>query len=89
MKNEKTKKRAQQTPRENAGDRLLLTVTAAAARLGVSRTTLYELLRSGAVKYRRLPGGDPRIPARELEAFAHADLIGVVEAKPAKAAART
>jgi excisionase family DNA binding protein len=55
---------------------LLLTITAAAKRLGLSRTKFYELLESGQIAYRRLgPGGERRIPAAELERFAHDELV--------------
>jgi excisionase family DNA binding protein len=53
---------------------LLYTVTAAARRLGVSRTTLHKLLDSGDIGYRRV-GSDRRIPDAELVAFAERGVV--------------
>lgn len=44
----------------------------AAAAIGVSRATIYSLLKTGAIRYRRLPGGDMRIPVSALHEWAEA-----------------
>jgi excisionase family DNA binding protein len=49
-------------------DRLLLTPEAAAEIIGVGRTKLYELLRSGAIESVRI-GRARRIPADALEGY--------------------
>lgn len=49
-------------------DKLLLTPPEAATILGVGRTKLYELLRSGALDSIRI-GASRRIPAPAVEAF--------------------
>jgi excisionase family DNA binding protein len=54
-------------PQENS-PRLLLRVDEAAARLSVSRASLYRLLSSGRLRAVRV-GRATRIPARELERF--------------------
>lgn len=51
------------------GPRVLLTVEAAAARLSISRTRMYALLKSGDVTSVRV-GRLRRIPATALETFA-------------------
>ena len=51
---------------------LLLSVTRAAALLGVSRSTLYQLVSSGRVSVVRL-GRAVRVPRRELERLAEGD----------------
>lgn len=51
------------------GPRVLLTVEAAAARLSISRTRMYALLKSGDVTSVRV-GRLRRIPATALELFA-------------------
>lgn len=54
---------------EQGGPRVLLTVEAAAARLSISRTRMYALLKSGDVTSVRV-GRLRRIPATALENFA-------------------
>lgn len=51
--------------------KLLLSVTEAAARLGVGRTLMYELIRTGAIPSVRV-GRLRRIRAADLEAYAAA-----------------
>jgi excisionase family DNA binding protein len=49
-------------------EKLLLTTTEAAQALGIGRSKLYELIRTGAVESVRI-GGSRRIPAEALKAF--------------------
>lgn len=56
------------------GTPLLLTITEAARRLGVSRTTLYRELDAGSLAYKRV-GSDRRIPSAELSAFIERGLV--------------
>ncbi len=50
------------------GDKLLLSIPEAAALLGVSRSTLYVLIASGAIRT-KLVGRRRLIPRSALEAF--------------------
>jgi excisionase family DNA binding protein len=52
----------------------LISPTAAAEFLSISRTSLYELLKSGAIPYTRI-GADKKIPRRALVEFAEARLV--------------
>ena len=55
----------------------LLTVTEAATVLGLSRTAMYELVRSGHVHSIRIPIGEGRairVPRTELDAFVERQL---------------
>ena len=52
----------------------LLTISAAAAELGVSRTRLYSILKSGALGYVRW-GTDRRIPSTELAAWVERNTV--------------
>lgn len=65
-----------QRPQREPDDRvpLLLTVTAAAGLLGISRTTLYRELDAGAIAYKRI-GSDRRIAYSELVAYTQRDLV--------------
>jgi len=47
----------------------LLTMKAAAARMGISTPTLYRAVNSGKVKAVRTPGGVRRIPESEVERY--------------------
>jgi excisionase family DNA binding protein len=60
-------------PDRGSADALLLTPHQAAARLNVSRTTLYELMGSGALGFVRL-GRARRIPVVALRAFVAQEL---------------
>lgn len=51
-------------------DQLLLTPTEAARTLGIGRSTLYELLRSGALASVRI-GAARRVPADALTEYVH------------------
>lgn len=55
-------------PADNQAPRVLLTVEDAAARLSISRTRMYALLKTGDVTSVQL-GRLRRIPASELDAF--------------------
>jgi excisionase family DNA binding protein len=50
--------------------KLLLTVPEAAAALGISRSKLYQLLTTGAVRSIRIDGSR-RIPVTALNAYVH------------------
>lgn len=56
------------TAREAVTDRLLLRIPEAAARLGIGRSTVYELIQAGALPVVRI-GKSVRIPASRLEAW--------------------
>jgi excisionase family DNA binding protein len=60
---------------EAGGEPLLFTITAAAKRLGCSRTTLHALLDRGELGYTRLLGGDRRVPAAELQRWIERNLV--------------
>lgn len=47
----------------------LLTMKAAAARMGISTPTLYRAVNAGKVKAVRTPGGVRRIPESEVERY--------------------
>lgn len=52
----------------------LLTLTAAAAALNISRTSLYSIVAAGCIGYCRV-GADRRIPESELAAFVERRLV--------------
>ena len=54
----------------------LLGLRESAAFLGIARTSMYALLKSGALPYARICGGHKRIPKRALVAFAESKLVG-------------
>ncbi len=56
---------------------LLLNITQASRVLGLSRTTVHRLLDTGELRYRRVLGGDRRVPRSECVRFANSGLIGV------------
>jgi excisionase family DNA binding protein len=60
--------------------RLLLTPEEAARALGVGRTTLYELLRTGAVTSVRI-GGSRRVPTSAVEDYVRSLTTPAVEAR--------
>lgn len=66
------------TQRIERGDvaRKALRVPEAAEALGVSRSSLYALIRSGKLGFCRIAGGSVRVPASELDAFIERGLIG-------------
>lgn len=51
------------------GDRRLLSIGAAAAALGVSRTTAWRLLRDGRLPFIELRKGSRRVPSAAVTAF--------------------
>jgi excisionase family DNA binding protein len=55
----------------NKAEPLVMTVEAAAALLGISRTSMYRLIAQRKVPHIRL-NGSVRIPRRELEAWVQA-----------------
>jgi len=59
----------------------LLTVSEVAARLGVGRTTVYELLRRGDLRRLKI-GSATRVDARDVEAFVDRLRGGTAQAAP-------
>lgn len=55
--------------------RRALRVPEAAEALGISRSSLYALLRSGKLGYCRIAGGSVRIPAAEIDRFLEKNLV--------------
>lgn len=55
-------------------DPLMVSPTEAARLLGIGRSTMYELLKIGAIPYKRI-GADRRIPFVALKAYAERDLV--------------
>lgn len=49
--------------------KLALRIPEAASALGVSRSALYALLRSGRIGYVRIGGGSKRVPVTEIQKF--------------------
>jgi excisionase family DNA binding protein len=63
----------------NKAEPLVMTVEAAAALLGISRTSMYRLIAQRKVPHIRL-NGSVRIPRRELEAWVQAQAQGNLNA---------
>lgn len=63
--------------KEPASGPLLHTITDAARRLGLARGTVIKLLDRGELRYRRILGGDRRIPETELRRYAESELVGM------------
>jgi excisionase family DNA binding protein len=55
--------------------RRALRVTEAAATLGISRSSIYSLIRSGLIGYVRLAGGSIRVPASEIDRFIDSNVV--------------
>jgi excisionase family DNA binding protein len=62
--------------KEPAAGPLLYTISSAARRLGLARGTVTKLLDRGELHYRRILGGDRRIPEAELRRYAESELVG-------------
>jgi len=61
--------RSTEEPQMPQSIELLITVREACKRLGVGRTTLYQLCRAGAIRSVRVGSRGIRIPVRELDRF--------------------
>lgn len=55
--------------------RRALRVPEAAAALGISRSSIYSLIRSGRIGYVRIAGGSIRVPASEIDRFVDSNVV--------------
>jgi excisionase family DNA binding protein len=63
----------------------LVKVSSLATRLGVDRSTVYAIIKSGRLRYIRLPGGTIRVPLKAVSEFlagdARIDVTGAIAKK--------
>jgi excisionase family DNA binding protein len=68
----RTKRRSPRPPRDtdnSAREPLALKITRAAELIGVDRSSVYELVRAGKLRYVRLAGGTILIPRTAIDEF--------------------